>query len=145
MPAQRIKGQEVSIIITRGGELEAELIDIRNFNFEPKSEIKEEGYLGEKSNRHDDIYNGCRGDLEMHIHSDDWLRFMQVVIDRQKRNVPDLVINIAAVLFFPNGSTPSVNIRDCKFSNMPMNVGARGDYVNVKLDWAADDFAIDFG
>jgi hypothetical protein len=145
MPAQRIKGQEVSILMTRGGELEAELIDIRNFTFEPKLEIKEEGYLGEKTNRHDEIFNGCRGDLELHVHSDDWIRFVQAVIERAKRNTPDVVFNMSAVLFYPNGQTPTLQAVDVKFSNFPMNASARGEYVTVKMDWACDDFTVDFG
>lgn len=144
MSDQRIKGQEVSILITRGGQLEDTLTAIQNFNFEPKSEIKEEGYLGEKTPRMDDVYMGCRGDLEMHTQTQDWLLFMMAVHDRQKRNTPDLVINISAVLFYPNGQTPTLMARDCKFGNFPTNVGSRTDYKKVKLDWASSDYEVQF-
>lgn len=142
MPAQRIKGQEVSILIVRDGALEAELVDIQNFNFEPDVEIKTQGYLGEKSNRTDDIYNGVKGDLELNLHDQDWFTFLQAVQDRAKRNTPDVKFNITAVLAFPNGQTPSVIIPDVKFGSFPHNVASRGDYVKVKISYAADDYTL---
>lgn len=139
--AARIRGQEVSLLMTRGGILEEDL-HVRSFSFEMKSETKEEGYLGEKSNRTDDIFNGCGGDLELHTSTDSWIKFVQGVVDRQKRNTPDVVFNISAVLAYPNGQTPILIARDVKFGAIPMNVGSRGDYVTIKMPWTSDDFDI---
>ncbi len=109
MTTQRIKGQEVSIIITRGGELEAELVDVKSCEFTPQFEIKEQGYLGEKTNRHDDIFNGVKGSLELHIHSGDVFDFIQAIKDRAQRNAPDLVFNVAGV-FVKTTMGPSVRL-----------------------------------
>jgi hypothetical protein len=143
MPAQRIRGQEVSVLIVRDGALEAELTDIQNFNLEIQTEIKSQGYLGEKSARKDDIFNGVKGDMELHLHSQDWFQFLNAVLDRAKRNTPDLVFNVSAVLFFPNGETPTITIPDVKFGPFPHNVPERGDYVKVKLDFEAEDFKVE--
>jgi len=140
--AQRVKGQEVSILIVRAGVLEDTLTAIQSFNVEMQSETKTQGYLGEKSNRTDDIFNQVKFDMELNLFSQDWFAFQQAIIDRQKRITPDVIFNISAVLFFPSGQTPTVLLQDVKFGTMPLNVANRGDYVKVKLDGVCDDFEV---
>jgi hypothetical protein len=142
MSSQRIKGQETSIIIVRGGVLEDTLTDVLSFNAEFQSETKVQGFLGEKSNRTDDIYNQCKVDLELHVHTQDYFAFQKAIIDRQKRITPDLQINIMAVMFFPNGQTPTVLFSDVKFGSIPMNIANRSDYVKFKVDGVCDDYEV---
>jgi hypothetical protein len=142
MPAQRIKGQEVQILIIRDGALEDTLTDIQNFNLEVQVELKVAGYLGEKNNRKDDIYNGVKFDMELHLHTQDWFTFMNALLDRSRRNTPDVVFNITAVLSYPNGDTPTVLIPDVHFGALPHNISSRGDYVKVKLEGEANDFSV---
>lgn len=141
-PAQRIKGQEVTILITDDGNLEDTLTDIQNFNLEAQFEIKAQGYLGEKTNRKDEVYNGCKFDLELNLHKQDWFNFQQKIKDRAQRNTPDVVFNITGVFAFPNGETPTLLIPDVHFGAQPLSVSARGDYVKVKLEGEADDFRV---
>lgn len=138
---QRVKGQEVSVLITRATELEDTLTDVTDFECEPKLEIKEQGYLGEKTNRHDMIFNGGKGSFTLHLHTDAWFAFLQSIIDKAQRITPDVVFNITAVLEFPNGDTPSVLLSDVHFGATPMDVKSRGDYVSVKLEFACDNWA----
>lgn len=140
--AQRIKGQEVSVLITSAGQLQDTLTDIQSFNFEAQLEVKSMGYIGEKTNRKDDIFNGVKFDMELHLHKQDWFNFQQAIINRAKRVTPDLVINITAVASFPNGDTPTVLLPDCKFGAQPLNVTSRGDYVKVKLEGECDDMVV---
>jgi hypothetical protein len=139
-PAQRVKGQEVSILITTDDVLEETLVDIQNFDLEAKFEIKEVGYLGEKTNRHDEIYNGCKGSLELHMHKQDFFRFQFNIKQRARRETPDRIFNITAVAAFPNGDTPQILVPDVFFGSNPLNVNSRGDYVKAKLEIGADDF-----
>lgn len=141
---ERLRGQEVSILVTRAGALEESLVNIQNFNVEFESEQSSQGYLGEKTERKDSIFKGAKGDLELHVHNSDFLRFAKAVHDQQKRITPDLVVNITATLFFANGEAPSVLIRNAKFGNIPINVSARGDFVKVKLDFTAEDAEIQY-
>jgi hypothetical protein len=141
-PAQRIKGQEVSILITTDGNLEDTLVDIQNFTLEAEFEIKSQGYLGEKSNRKDEVYNGCKFDFELHIHKQDWFVFQQKIKDRAQRNIPDTTFNITGVFAFPNGDTPTMLIPDCYFGPNPLNITSRGDYVKVKIAGEAQDFTV---
>jgi len=144
MASQRIKGQEVTILIVRDSVLEAELFDIMNFNAEIMLEQIAQGYLGEKTERHDDVYKGTKGDFEMHTHSQDWLTFAAAVKDRAKRNTPDAIFNISAVMFYPNGQTPTMLFPDVKFGALPVNIGSRTDYKKIKIDFVCDDFEISF-
>lgn len=143
MPGQRIRGQEVSIIVTRDGSLEAELTDIKSCEFNPQFEIKTEQYLGEKAPRNDEIYMGIKGSLEMHIHSGDVFDFIQAIKDRAQRNSPDLVINIAGIFAFANGEVRTITVPDAKFGAVPINTSDRGDYTSVKLEYAADDYQVE--
>lgn len=144
MTAQRIKGQEVEVVITSGGAIQDTLTDIHNFNVEFESEVKSQGYLGEKTNRKDDIYNGTKFDFEMHTHSQDWLRFIITIHDRQKRNTPNVIINIGAVLFYPNGDEPQIFIPDAKFGPQAVSTASRGDYTNKKIQGECDDMSVSF-
>jgi len=142
VPSLRLRGQESSIIITRGGVVENTLDNIHSFNAELSSEILEASYLGEKHKRHDDIFLGVKGDFEFHSHSEDWLIFALAVIDRQKRNTPDLVINITTVLFYPNLDNPQLYFPDVKFGPLGIGFPNREAYVNKKISWACDDLDI---
>ncbi len=142
MPAQRIKGQEVQVLFTRAGALEDTLTDTQDFEFEPKIELKEAGYLGESSNRHDEIFNGCKFSGTLHLHSQDWFKYQLAIVARAQRQQPDVVFNISAVMSFPNGDTPSVLIPDVHFGPVPHGVRSRGDYMTVKIEGAADTFGV---
>ncbi len=141
MSTQRIKGQEVSVLITRDGALEDTLTDIIDFNVELEMEIKSQGFLGEKTNRKDDIFNGAKFDLTLQLHKQDWFNFSAAIVARAKRETPDVVFNITAVFSFPNGETPSRLLPDVKFGAIPINVTSRGDYVKVKLSGECDDIS----
>lgn len=138
--SQRVKGQEVTITITRGGVLEESLTDIHSLNLGFESEIKSKGYLGEKTDRKDDVYRGVKFDFEFHSHTQDWLTFVTALIDRQKRNTPDLVINISCTLEYPNLDNPTIFIPDAKFGPIDVNIADRTEYVNKKFAGAADDY-----
>lgn len=134
----RIKGQETSVIIIRGGVVEDTLTYIMNFNVELQSETKTQGYLGEKNNRTDDIFNQVKFDMELHLSTAAWFDFSKAILDRQQRITPDVQFNITSVLNFPNGDVKGVILADCKFGAQPMNIASRGDYVKVKLDGMCD-------
>ena len=131
--SQRVKGQEVSLVILVNGDLQNQLTDIQNFTFTPKLRKLEQGYLGETAQRYDEIFDGCEIEFEFHVHSNDWVDYFQAIFDRARRRTPDTIFNVTATLFFPNGDTPVCKFPDIKFGDMPVNVGSRGDYVKFKV------------
>lgn len=132
----RARGQEVTVLITRGSVLEAEFTDVLSFNAEDTFELKEQGFLGQKSKKYETIYNGSKFDLEMQLHSTDWWKFKQAVRAKATREQPDLVFNISGLVEFDNGQSALVTFPDVAFGPMPENVPQREDYVKVKLSGA---------
>jgi hypothetical protein len=142
MTAQRIKGQEVQILVIRAGSLEDTLTDIQSFNLEVQLRTLVQGYLGEKNNRKDDIYDGVKFDMELNIHTEDYFTFLGAILDRARRNTPDVQFNITGVFSFPNGQTPTLLLPDVHFGAQPITIGSRGDYVKIKLEGEGNDFQI---
>lgn len=139
---QDIKGQEVTIIYTRGGVVEDTLTDTSDFEFEPKLELKERGYLGEKSNRHDEIFNGAKFTGTINLTKQDWFVYQKAIIDRAKRKTPDIVFNITGVLLFPGGDAPTVLLPDVHYGPQPQGIRGRGDYLTIKIEGASDDYIV---
>lgn len=138
----RLKGQEVQVSIVRGGDVEDTITAIVNLNLTFDSQIKAQGYLGEKNDRHDATFVGIKGNLEYHSNGSRWLRFLLAIIGYQKRNDPGLVINIGNTFFYPGGDEPTILIPDVKFGPQSIAVGSRSDYVSKKLDFVADNAEI---
>ena len=143
MADQRIKGQEVQLIITSGEDLEAELTDVKSCEFTPQFETKEDGFLGEKANRFDDIYNGIKGTITMHFHSGDLFDFIQKIKQRAQRSTPDRIFSITGVFVFPSGDIKSLTCPDVFFGPVPISTNDRGDFVEAKFEFAGSDFRVE--
>lgn len=142
MADQRVKGQEVNVLFTRGGVLETAFTNVESCTFEIELEIITKKYLGNKSDTKDDIYNGIKGDYTLHLHNDEWVDYLRAIKDRAQRKTPDVIFNISAVLSMPNGQTPSILVPDIKFGSVPVTINSRGDYVTIKHSWEAEDYDI---
>jgi hypothetical protein len=140
--AQRIKGQEVEILIVADGVPATSLFDIKSFEMTFQQEIKTEGFLGETTNRKDSIFNGISARIEAQVENKDFLTFFQTVIDKARRRTPGVQINVQATLNFPNGDRPRINISDVEFGDLPLNFGSRGDYGSVSLTFEASDATV---
>jgi hypothetical protein len=140
--AQRIKGQEVEMLLVVNGVAQTTTTDVRSLEIAPKLEMLEEGYLGETTDRYDEIYKGIRGTVELHFENADVFAFFQSVVDRARRRTPGTTINFKAALNFPNGNRPVVMISDCYFGEFPINFGSRQDYGSIKMEFQASDYAV---
>lgn len=137
--AQRIKGQETEVMIVDNGIPQVTLTDVRSFELAAKTEMLEEGYLGETTDRYDEVYKGVRGRLELHFETQDIFQFFQDIIDRARRRQPGTQINIKTTLNFPNGQRPLALISNAFFGELPINFPSRSDYGAVTLDFQAAD------
>lgn len=140
--AQRIKGQEVEVLIVVDGVPQTSLFDIKSFQIAFKQEIKTEGYLGETSDRRDSIFSGVSGSFEAHVETAEFFTFYQAVIDKARRRTPGTQVNIKATLNFPNGDRPRVLIPDVEFGELPLNFGSRSDYGSVSISFEAMEASI---
>ena len=140
--AQRIKGQEVSLRIFINNVEQVSMVDVRSFELSAQLELKTEGYLGETTNRRDEIYNGVRGRMELHFEDAGVFTFMRSVIDRARRRTPGTRIDANATLSFPSGQKARVNFPDIFFGEIPTNFSSRSDYGAITVDFEAQDFSV---
>jgi hypothetical protein len=140
--AQRIKGQECELLMTVKGQPQLTTTDIRSFEIGFQFDIMREGYIGETTQRRDEIYNGFRGRMEMHVENDDFLQIINAIADRSRRRAAAIKINLKVTLNFPNGDRPRVCLNDVYFGEMPLGFGGRGDYGTFSLDFEGSEFAI---
>ena len=139
MADQRIRGESVTIIVAVGSEMVLSLTDISNFNATIQVEAVSTGFLGETSERVDMVYKVTDFDMEVQLHSQDYLKFAQAIKDKAQRTTPDTIFNITAVLQFPNGEAPSVVLPDVAFGPIPLNVPGRSEYVKSKVQGKASN------
>jgi hypothetical protein len=135
---QRVKGSETRVTVTGPNGIEEGLTDIRSFEFGYERVVTEEGYLGEASDRYDDIYKGISFRFELHLEDQGAFQFVERVNARsQRRTAADEVFNVVTTLDFPNGERPRVNIQDCFFGTLPVAVGGREEYVTMTVEGKA--------
>ena len=145
MGDNRLKGQEVSILVNRGGVLEDQLNEINNFTFNDLLEIITKGYLGRKTEDKDMIFKGVDGSFNLDIAAASYFRFRQATIDKAM-NLNETEINIAGVFQFPDsGDVVTLSFPNCAFGQLAHNVGARADYVSVAIPFACSEAKATFG
>ena len=137
--AQRIKGQEVTITyVTPDGGADG-LEDVASFEWEMMMEVLQEQYLGETTDRFDDIFRGVSGRTELHLEKQDFLEFQQQVQDRAERRSPAAgVFNASCSFEFPNGQRPRLTFENLFFDTQTMRTADRGSYVAVTVPWKCE-------
>lgn len=140
--AQRIKGQEVEILLVVNGEPQAALFDIRSFELAFQNEILTEGYIGETTDRRDSIFKGVSGRFEAHVETEQFLAFYTAVTNKARRRTPGTQINIKVTLNFPNGDRPRILIPDVEFGELPLNFGSRSDYGTVSINFESSEASV---
>lgn len=140
--SQRIRGQEIEVLLVVNGAPKTTITTVRSFEVTLKTEIASEGYLGETTERKDSIYKGVSGKIDLHFDNQDILKVFQTIVDKARRRTPGTKINIKATLNFPNGQRPRVLISDAEFGALPLNFSSRSDYGSASLDFEASDMQI---
>lgn len=137
---QRIKGQETRVTFTGPNGLEEGLSDVQDLEVELQMEVLTEGYLGETTNRRDDIFNGATGRVNIHLETSEYFRFAERVKNRaQRRDAASGRFDILTSLSFPNGERVRVLFEDAFFGALPLRVGGRGEYVQATINWETSD------
>jgi len=139
MPNTRIKGEDTELSVTLNGKTQTQFAEVRSNEITYLLELKKEGYLGETTERKDEIFNGTKGRMELHFSTKTVFDFFKAIVDRAQRRAPGTVVNIKTTLNFPNGDRPRVMIRDLAFGEIPVNFASRTDYGAVTLDWESSE------
>ena len=135
----RLKGQEVEVRIVRNGVPEVTISSIASFEDTAKFEKKEDGFLGESTNRYDEIYNGNDAKCDMHVNNYDWMKLQNAIKERAQRKTPGLVINIVRTDYYTNGQTAIITYPDVHFGPSTTSIGGRGEFVKVTLDFSCGE------
>lgn len=139
MADQRLKGQEVEIQITQGGFVVEAINAVASFNDTAKFEKKEDGFLGERTNRYDEIFNGYDGTMSLQVSNQGWMTLQAAMKAKAKRLTPDIIFDIIRIDNYPNGQSPTRTYGDVHWGPMPSSVASRGDFVTVDLDFSSSD------
>lgn len=140
MAEERIKGQEVELMLVEGNVPLTTIQDVRNFEMTAQLEILKEGYLGETTDRRDSVYRGYHGKMEVHFENGDIIDFMRRLIDKARRRVPGSRVNCKVTLVFPGGDRTRLVLKNLAFGDIPMNFAGRTDYGAITLDFEGEDF-----
>ena len=139
--AQRIKGEDVVVTFTGPSGPEDGLTDISNFEAEIQLDILKEGYIGETTDRRDDIFRGVTGSVDINMSSADYFRFLERVKDRaQNRGASDAQFEAQASFSFPNGERVRLSFENIFFANLPISVPDRASYVKSTISWECSDY-----
>jgi len=136
--ADRILGQDTEIRIIMNGGVEESLTDVMSFSTTDKLEIKEQGYLGETTNRHSQVYSGTSGDISFHLEKGAAFKFKQNLIDRARRKVGYFKVNVLSTFIFPGGDTFRILFPDIQVGSPKVEDSKREDFVAMSFSWACD-------
>jgi hypothetical protein len=137
MPSYRVRGQEVSVQVVQNGRIVAELTDVKSFDVEFQMDVMKEGYLGEFTDRRDDMFKGISGKIEFHIENNAPFDFINAIVQRSQSRVKGTQFNVQSTINLPNGQVKRLLVNDIFFSNVPVNVSGRSDYVTYSLPYEA--------
>lgn len=132
---QRIKGQETEVLLIADGQIQDTIDAVQNFEIELQLEILKEGYLGEKSMRRDEIFNGVSGKMDLHFSDQTILKLAANIIQRAQRRTAGYQVNVKTTLNFPGGDRPRIVLPNVSFGALPINFGSRQDYGKATLNF----------
>lgn len=145
---QRAKGEDVVISIFKlvGGQRQKiqDISDIKSYEITFNLDLLKEGYLGQTTDRLDDIFRGVSGSLEYHFSDAGALKLIQSIVQRARTragatNAQPIVISHQATIYMPDGTRPIISVPSMFFGPIPLGFGAREQFGSVKLDWSGED------
>jgi hypothetical protein len=138
--SQRLKGQETAFAVVGPDGEEQGLGDVVSAEFVFRFDILTQGLLGETSDRKDDIFKGTRGRMQVQIEAQEAFRFIERAKDRSQRRRPASdQFNITSTLALADGSRVRAAFDNIFFSDMPVQVGGRDEFVTLDIEWEAED------
>lgn len=119
----------------------ASFTTFKSINFRYDLQAISVGYLGETTERKDDIFKGVSGTLEMDVQDPEYLYFLDFLMKRAQRKL-DLAssrVNVTASFNFPSGATPKLLIRGLAFDASELASSGRDAYVGLSLPYQSEE------
>lgn len=136
---KRLMGQDTECLIIVANQPVDAISTIKDFSFEFEQETKDEGYVGETTNRKDAVFKGVKGSFTMHLTTRAQILWVQQIISKSRNRGTGPEVNVKTTLKFPNGDRVRYVFRDVEFGSFPFNVGGRSDFVSVKVDFVGSE------
>lgn len=130
----RLKGQEVSVRLIRGGVVVSNVTSMGTFNDQVLMDLKQEQFLGETADQFDELFHGYKFDFEFQVSKANWAELQPSIVARARRATPNLVFNIVRTDYFNDGSSVTYTYTDVKFGSSSTSIASRADYVKVKME-----------
>ncbi len=137
--SQRIKGQEIEIVMTVDGAPQENLTNARSLEFAFKTELIQEGYIGETTDQYDTIFKGISGRIEFHMSNPEAFNIVARILEKARSRQPGTRFNVKVTLNFPNGARVRVIIPDVEFGELPFAFGSRADYGTFNIEFGASE------
>lgn len=140
--ADRIKGQEVALVVVSAAGTEESVADVKSIDMQFDRETISEGYVGQSTEQKDDIFKGISGKAEFHLRDGGAFDLINRMNLRSKRRLPGELFQLIGTFSFPDGTSRRIVIPDARFGNIPISTASRDDYVMVTFEFVADDAQI---
>lgn len=139
MSNPRLAGQDTEVSILVNNQVVANIDAIKSFDVTWKMSRKQEEYTGETAPRFDDFFEGMSGRIEFDLEGIEGINLAETIKARALARTSSTKISIKTTLQFPDGDRAIINIPNCFFADIPLNVAGRTEYGKMTLDWAADN------
>jgi hypothetical protein len=139
----RIFGREITVRLTRGANLIAQIAEFKEFTFETRQHIVTEGLLGETANRQDEIFDEVGGSFTLEHATAQVILLQQFISQRASTRAANQdQINITFRAQFPDATVARFTIPDCKFDPISFNVRGRDTYVESPISYKAKAYLL---
>jgi hypothetical protein len=129
----RLKGQSVSIRVLSGNPPApiATIDSISTFNDATALKLLEDGFLGEVTNRFDQVLDGYGGDFEMQTTSSGWVTFLLQKEAKATRADPTITFNVVRTDLYDDGTSLIWVYADVSWGECTQKDGGRAEFVKV--------------
>lgn len=139
---QGIKGQDTVLQIIKGGKVESSLTSVKDFSIQFDIDVLSNGYIGETTERKDEIFKGVSGKVTLDWTDPGVVTFQDNLVKRARRELPYFSVNILTTITDSSGSTKRIIIPDAFFENPDANMGGRDNYMETTLTFQASEYVI---
>jgi hypothetical protein len=139
--ANRIKGQETNLSLIQNGQIVSEIAGfaIKSSDLSFMQDILSEGFLGETTNRKDQVFNGVSGSFQFQITTPAVFVIIGAILDKSRRRTPGAIFNFRETFNFDNGRKAIVTVGDISFGEIPVSNGGRVEYIGVTFSFEASE------
>ena len=115
---------------------------VASFNEEVKLEMKQDGFLGEPTDRYDTIHRGYGGDMEFQVNRHTWETVFLAAVERRARREEFVEFNVIRTDRYSNGQNVIATYKNVAWGAFPRSLPSRGDHVKIKTTFGCSERSI---